>query len=150
MNSSEPDDTKEAEIDPSSLPGYVREQLSWYTNYTVQARRGYYSLELMAISFAGAVPVASAAGATPWVAAVLGSLAAAATSARHIFNFDRNWTGRAVTAERIKALIALFRLRQINDVQLVQDVAELVDQETTAWEYAVQSRYHGATRKSNG
>jgi hypothetical protein len=84
------------------------------------------------------------------VTAALGSLAATATRARHILGFDRNWTGRAATAERITALIALFGLHQINDAQLVQQVAELVDRETAVWEHAVQSAHHGAAHKTNG
>lgn len=87
--------------------------------------------------------MASAAGAVTWVTAALGSLAAAATSARHILGFDRTWTVRALAVERIKALIALFELRQIDDIQLVQEVAQIVDREAADWQHTVHSVHHG-------
>ena len=49
---------------------------------------------------------------------------------------------RALAVERIKALIALFELRQIDDTKLVQEVAQIVDRETADWQHTVHLVNH--------
>lgn len=88
---------------------------------------------------AAAVPVAIATGTVPGVVAALGSAATAVGAARHIFGFDRNWTARAVTAERIKGRAVLFTLGLMDAPRLVTDVTELVDRETAGWSHAVRA-----------
>jgi hypothetical protein len=60
-------------------------------------------------------------------------------AARHVLGFDRNWTSRAVTAERIKARVGLFHLGVLDAERLVADVADLVDRETAGWSHGVRS-----------
>ena len=122
-----------------AVPAYVEEQLDWYVRNRRSARIGFYVLELLAIGLAAAVPVMTVVGTRPWVIALLGSAATAVAAARHVCGFDRNWTGRAVTAERIRSRVEVFRLGVIDAPQLVADVSDLVDRETAGWGQGVRS-----------
>jgi hypothetical protein len=122
-----------------AVPAYVENQLAWYTRNTRGARIGFYVLELLAIGLAAAVPVATVAGTSPWVIALLGSGATAVAAARHVFGFDRNWTGRAVTAERIRGRVAPPPPPPIDAPQLVAEVSDLVDRETAGWGQGVRT-----------
>ncbi|RZU11369.1 uncharacterized protein DUF4231 [Kribbella rubisoli] len=113
------------------IPQYVCDELQWYSTAALVARNGNYTLEIIAIGAAAAVPVATAAGWAPWLAATLGALAAVAGGARHIFGWQRTGPPRARTLAHIKTEVALFNVKSLSCAELVEDVADLVE-----WEVA--------------
>ncbi|WP_432874900.1 hypothetical protein ACQPYH_23050 [Kribbella sp. CA-245084] len=116
------------------IPQYVCTELQWYRRATTVARYGNYALEIIAIGAAAGVPVATAAGGDPWPAATLGALAAVAGGARHVFGWQRTGPPRALTLARIKTEVALFKVKSLTCADLVEDVADLVEQEVGEFE----------------
>ncbi|TCC32642.1 DUF4231 domain-containing protein [Kribbella capetownensis] len=116
------------------MPHYVCTELQWYSKATTVARNGNYALEIIAIGAAAGVPVTTAAGWAPWLAATLGALAAVAGGARHIFGWQRTGPPRALTLARIKTEVALFKVKSLSCAELVQNIADLVEREVGEFE----------------
>jgi Protein of unknown function (DUF4231) len=95
-------------LDGLAVPVSVVERGAYYASIADLYRRSHRVLEVAVLSFAAAVPVAVAAGASGGVTAALGALAAVCTGVRQTFRPQQNWLDYRRARMRVEAEVVQF------------------------------------------
>jgi hypothetical protein len=120
--------------------GRLEEQLRWYEGKSRYNKRAYFSLKVVEIVVAAAIPALAAAGASVGVAGVLGAVVVVLEGLQQLFQFHQSWVSYRGTAEALQRERFLYEAGagpytpvDGRERRLAERVEELVSQEHAAW-----------------
>lgn len=122
----------------------LEDQIAWYSRKSAEAKRQFYRLQLIALLSSSAIPIVSVIPPPPWVAAVLGSMAALASGLAALFAWQNLWiryrsTGESLTQERVLYLMRVGEYAGDNPHRiLVERCEQIMSQERQTWTRAIE------------
>lgn len=114
-------------------------QADWYRRTKQRARVRYVVVEAGSLMLGGAATVLAALGAPGWITATVAAALTLLGGLRRVFDWHAEWLAAAEAWSRAAALIAQYRLLDLDERtaerrrELVADIDSLVVEETRSW-----------------
>ncbi|NUS22614.1 MAG: DUF4231 domain-containing protein [Streptomyces sp.] len=118
----------------------LQEQIRWFDKKSESAQHQFRRLKMATLVLAAGIPVAVAASAPNWVAALMGALVAVVEGTQQLFKYQENWISYRSVCENLRreehlylAHAGPYATAQNPELLLAEQVERLGSQETTQW-----------------